>query len=77
MLCKDFTDGAVGYSLFVFLRCYLLLKACIEIGARFRIEDVPHLGFSELVVLTLSHLVIRVHLNGEVFVGFDDLGEER
>ena len=28
-------------------------------------------------MLTLCHLVIRMHLNGEVFVGIDDLGEER
>ena len=31
MLCKDFADGTVGYSLFVFLWCYLLLEACIEV----------------------------------------------
>ena len=74
--CKDFADGTVGYSLFVFLWGYLLLKACIEIGARFRIEDIPHLGFSEFVVLTLCHLIIRMHLNGEVLVSFNDLGEE-
>ena len=76
MLCKNFTDCAVGYSLFVFLWCYLLLEACIEIGARFRIEDIPHLGFAEFVVLSLCHLIIRMHLNGEVFVGFYYLGEE-
>ena len=76
MLCKDFADGTIGYSLFVFLWGYLLLKACIEIGARFRIEDIPHLGFTEFVVLTLCHLIIRMHLNGEVFVGFDNLGEK-
>ena len=62
MLGEDLADSAVGYSLLVFLRCYLQLEAGIEIGARFCIEDVPHLGFAELVVLTLCHLVIRMHL---------------
>ena len=31
MLCKDFADGAVSNAFFVFLWCYLLLEACIEI----------------------------------------------
>ena len=31
MLGKDFADGAVSNAFFVFLWCYLLLEACIEI----------------------------------------------
>ena len=31
VFCEDFTNCAVGYSLLVFLWCYLLLEACIKV----------------------------------------------
>ena len=65
---KYFGNGAIGYSLLVFLGSYVLLEACIE--------DIPHLRFAEFVVLTLFHLIIGVHLNGDVLMGIDDFGEE-
>ena len=39
--------------------------------------SVTGMGIALFVVLTLCHLVIRMHLNGEVFVSINDLGEER
>ena len=54
-----------------------MFESCIEVGVWFGIEDVPHFGLTELVVLATSHFVTRVHLNGEVLMSIYDLGEER
>ena len=76
MFGKDLGDGAVVDSLPIFLWCYLLPETGIETGTGLGIEDVPHLGLSVFVVLTLGHLVVGVYLYGEVLLGIDNLGEQ-
>ena len=76
MFGKDLGDGAVVDTLLIFLWRYLLPEAGIEAGTGLGIEDVPHLGLSGFMVLTLCHLVVGMYLYGEVLLGIDDLGEQ-
>jgi hypothetical protein len=77
MVSKDFGDGAVNHALLVFLGGYLLFEACIEVGAWLSLDDVPHLGFTHLTMLSHSHLVIRMHLDAEVALCINELDEQR
>ena len=76
MACEGLDDGAIGYPLLVLLGGDVLLETGIEVGSGLGIEDVPHLGLAELVMLALGHLIVGVDLNGEVLTGIDDLGED-
>ena len=77
MTGEDFSNSAISHSLTVFLWGNLLLESGIKAGSWFSIEDVPHLGLPELVVLTESHLVIGMYLDGEILMGIDNLGKQR
>lgn len=77
VLGKDIDYGSVSHTLGILLRRNLLLEACIQIGTRLAVDDVPHLGLAHLAMLALCHLVIRMHLDAEVGMCVDELDEQR
>ena len=77
MFCEDFRYSTISDSLFVLLWCNSFLKSCIETCSWFSIKDIPHLRFAKLVMLTLGHLIIGMHLYGEILVGINDFCQER
>ena len=76
VLGESIGNGTILHLALVLLGGKLLLETGIEIGSRFGIDDVPHLGLPELIVFAKRHLVVRMHLNGEVFLGIDELDEQ-
>ena len=63
-LCEFFLgDGAV--------------QAVIQRRTRCSIDNVPHLRFSRLALCAHGIGIIRVHLNGEILLGINELNQNR
>lgn len=75
--CEDVGYGAIGNLLAIFFFGYLLAEAGIETCTRLGIDDVPHLGLTQLAMSCSSQFVVGMNLNAEIALGIDELDEER
>ena len=69
-------DWSCCKTLVVF-RSNRFLKAGVDLGAYIGFDDIPHLRFSGTAMAFLREFVVRMHLDGEVLSGVDELNEER
>ena len=73
MVGKDLCDASVLNPLLIFIRGNVLLETGIEMGAFFRLDDIPHLGLAHLAMFALCHLIIGMYLDAQVALGIDEL----
>ena len=55
----------------------LVVEAVVKICARLTVQHIPHLGFAVLVFIFQCVIVGRMHLNGEVILGINELRQDR
>ena len=77
MACQDIGDASVFDTFLEFVFRYWLFESCIEVAAWLRIDDVPHLALTHLIMYACCHLVVGVDLDAEVAFGIDKLGKQR
>ena len=69
---QGISDGVIPDHLLILLWCDLLLKTIIQLGTGCRRKGIPHLRLSTALALTMSRLVIRMHLNRQVPTRIDE-----
>ena len=67
--------GANG--LFHLSASHVLFKAVVNTRTLFAIQDVPHLGLAELILIGQRILITGVHLHGQVALCVDELDQLR
>ena len=77
VVSKDFGYGSIFDALLVLVGCDLLLEACIEVGTIISLDDIPHLGFSHLTMLSQSHFIVWMYLNAQVLFSIYELYQQR
>ena len=73
MVSQHLGNGTIGNTPAVLLSIDLLFEACIEMGIRGGLDDIPHLGLTHLAMLALRHLVVGMYLNAQVALGINEL----
>ena len=71
------TDGAVRRPPPELLRRELPREAEVDGGVRAAVHDIPHLCLTRLASVPKCRPVGRMHLNGQVFLGVDELDQQR
>ena len=74
---QDLGQGVIFNALRKLLFGDLVRKAVVEIRPRHAVQHIPHLGFAILVFVFQRVVVGRVHLNGQVLAGVDELCQDR
>ena len=74
---QDLGQGVIFDALRKLLFGDFVRKAVVEIRPRHAVQHIPHLGFAVLVFVFQRVVVGRVHLNGQVAAGVDELCQDR
>ena len=77
MTGQSLHDGSIGHHPLILIGRYLLLKTGIDTSTGLGIKNIPHFALAQLAVLTLSHLIIGMYLDGEVVASVNELDQKR
>ena len=70
-------NRVVLHHLLILFGSDLLFQAVIELGTGCRFQSIPHLCLATTLTLTMGNLVCRMHLDGEILTGIDELDQQR